>query len=238
MDIPQHLIEHAVLDLNGVYLKLDATNSPITGLLIINVPRASSTNRILDLQVAGSTKWYLQENGASAWTNNVTMSNGTAINTSSNGTLYFCNTATTGTGDKTKMSVGGGTSTSSSGTIVSFTIIPTYNQTGTCANTDLLIKRTETAVGSGTQLLIDAQVGSTSKFNVNNTGTITIIGDLNHDGSNIGFFGTAPTAKSSAYTITNPTTNRTYDANSTTINELADIMATLINDLQAYGLIG
>ena len=81
-------------------------------------------------------------------------------------------------------------------------------------------------------------MGSTSKFNVNNTGTITIIGDLNHDGSNIGFFGTAPTAKSSAYTITNPTTNRTYDANSTTINELADIMATLINDLQAYGLIG
>lgn len=50
-------------------------------------------------------------------------------------------------------------------------ITPTYNQTsGTAANTDLLINRTETAVGSGEQKLIDAQVGSASKFTVWNTG--------------------------------------------------------------------
>jgi len=50
-------------------------------------------------------------------------------------------------------------------------ITPTYNQTsGTAANTDLLIKRTETAVGSGAQLLIDAQVGGVSKFRVSNAG--------------------------------------------------------------------
>jgi len=50
-------------------------------------------------------------------------------------------------------------------------ITPNYNQTsGTASNTDLLINRTETAVGSGAQKLIDAQVGNVSKFNVSNTG--------------------------------------------------------------------
>ncbi|MFA4902878.1 MAG: hypothetical protein WC600_09045 [Desulfobaccales bacterium] len=50
-------------------------------------------------------------------------------------------------------------------------ITPVYNQTsGTAANTDLFINRIETAVGSGAQYLIDAQVGSLSKFNVTNLG--------------------------------------------------------------------
>lgn len=44
-------------------------------------------------------------------------------------------------------------------------ITPTYNQSsGTAANTDLLINRTETAVGSGSQRLIDLQTGGTSRF--------------------------------------------------------------------------
>ncbi|MFH1952593.1 MAG: hypothetical protein ABIL06_13350 [Pseudomonadota bacterium] len=51
-------------------------------------------------------------------------------------------------------------------------IIPTYNQTSTASATDLLINRTETAVGTGAQLLIDAQVGSASKFSVSNTGSL------------------------------------------------------------------
>ena len=42
------------------------------------------------------------------------------------------------------------------------------------ANTDLLINRTETAVGSGAQYLFDAQVGGVSKFNVTNTGRVGI----------------------------------------------------------------
>lgn len=55
-------------------------------------------------------------------------------------------------------------------------IEPTYNQlSGTATNTDLLISRTQTAVGSGTQLLIDAQVGGSSKFSVDNTGVINTV---------------------------------------------------------------
>ena len=34
-----------------------------------------------------------------------------------------------------------------------------------------------------------------------------------------------------AYTITNDTTDRTYDANATSAAELADVLATLIRDL-------
>lgn len=40
-----------------------------------------------------------------------------------------------------------------------------------------------------------------------------------------------------AYTVTNVTADRAYDANATTLDELADVLGTLIADLQAYGLL-
>ena len=65
------------------------------------------------------------------------------------------------------------TRTNTSGATTAVSITPTYNQaSGTAANTDLLINRTQTAVGSGAQLLIDAQVGGSSKFNLSNTGRV------------------------------------------------------------------
>jgi hypothetical protein len=51
-------------------------------------------------------------------------------------------------------------------------ITPTYNQTSTASGTDLTINRTETAVGSGAQFLIDAQTGGASKFSVTNGGLV------------------------------------------------------------------
>jgi len=39
------------------------------------------------------------------------------------------------------------------------------------------------------------------------------------------------------YTIANVSTDRSYDANSTSISELADVLGTLIADLQASGMI-
>lgn len=42
---------------------------------------------------------------------------------------------------------------------------------------------------------------------------------------------------SSAYTVTNVTTDRTYNANSYTMDELADVLGTLIADLQTRGLL-
>lgn len=69
-------------------------------------------------------------------------------------------------------------------------------------------------------------------------GDVQIGGDLDHDGSLVGFYGTAPTAQSAAYTPSNVTPDRSYDADSTTLDEVADVLGTLIADLQAVGLVG
>ena len=79
-------------------------------------------------------------------------------------------------------------------------------------------------------------VTKSSGFRVVNE--LEVDGDINHDGTNVGFYGTAPVAQSAAYTPTNVTTDRAYDANSTTLDEVADVLGTLIADLQATGLIG
>ena len=40
-----------------------------------------------------------------------------------------------------------------------------------------------------------------------------------------------------AYTVTNVSTDRTYDANATTVDELADVLGTLIADLKSIQVI-
>ncbi len=67
-----------------------------------------------------------------------------------------------------------GSMTQSSGTTTVLSLSPTINQTDTAGYTTLLINPTETAIGSGSKLLIDARVGGTSKFSVDNTGAVTI----------------------------------------------------------------
>ena len=68
--------------------------------------------------------------------------------------------------------------TNSSGDTINLSIDNTVNQTGTAGHTDLLINRTETAAGSGTQRLIDAQVDSVSQFYVDNAGNLTAVGTV------------------------------------------------------------
>jgi len=45
-------------------------------------------------------------------------------------------------------------------------------------------------------------------------------------------------AAPAAYTLTNVTPDRAYDANSTSLDEIADTLGTLIADLKALGLVG
>ena len=45
-------------------------------------------------------------------------------------------------------------------------------------------------------------------------------------------------ASSARYTVTNVTTDRTFDADSTTTAELADVHGTLLTDLRERGIIG
>jgi len=55
--------------------------------------------------------------------------------------------------------------------------------------------------------------------------------------SEIGFFGVSPATQRTGYTtFSNLSTDRTCDADSTTVEELADILGTLIEDLKTLGL--
>ena len=56
-------------------------------------------------------------------------------------------------------------------------------------------------------------------------------------GGSVGFFGVAPATRPGTYNITNLTTDRSYDANATTLDEVADTLGTLIGDLRTLGLI-
>jgi hypothetical protein len=61
---------------------------------------------------------------------------------------------------------------------VAVRIAPTYNQlSGTAANTDLEINRTNTAVGSGTQLFWDAKLGGVSISRMDTAGNLIIASD-------------------------------------------------------------
>lgn len=64
---------------------------------------------------------------------------------------------------------------------------------------------------------------------------VEIDGDLNHDGSNVGLFGVTPAARPAAYTITNDATDRTFNADTVAVAELADVVATVIKDLTTIG---
>jgi len=69
-----------------------------------------------------------------------------------------------------------------------------------------------------------------------NTTTGTKIGTSTSQ--KLGFYNATPVVRPSAYTPTNVTTDRSYDANATSIDEVADVLGTLIADLQSLGLIG
>lgn len=94
------------------------------------------------------------------------------------GNAAYAAVSSSGTG--TFVQVGGsGTSSATSGSVVYMSVLPIYNQAAaTTANTDFLINRTETSLGSGTQNLIDAQVASASKFRVDNTGQIVTVSSV------------------------------------------------------------
>lgn len=157
-----------------------ATTTTLTDLLIN--PAAKAAGNLIDAQVGGVSKFSVTNAGAVVAAagiiatgqfvsgNNIFRSSGTYANTSTLLNLIATYTGTTGTTNVVSIS-------------------PTYNQTsGTSANTDLLINRTETAVGSGAQYLIDAQVGGVSKFSVSNTG-------VGYFAGNVGIGTTSPTSK-------------------------------------------
>jgi hypothetical protein len=108
--------------------------------------------------------------------------------------------------------------TNASGTFVDLSITPTYNQTSTAAATDLLINRTQTAVGSGAQLLADFQVGGTSKFKVDNTGAVVAVGAIS--GSNLSGTNTGDQTAGTGLTLTTGAFSVNTSQNISTLSNL------------------
>lgn len=67
---------------------------------------------------------------------------------------------------------------------------------------------------------------------------LKLLGPLNHDGTTVGFYGHTPSAQPAAYTVTNPTTDRGLNVTADTLAQVAQVLGTLIADLQTQGLIG
>jgi hypothetical protein len=58
-----------------------------------------------------------------------------------------------------------------------------------------------------------------------------------HTGNLLGFYGATPVTRPAAYTFSNGVTDRTINCNSTTVDELADVVYTLWSDLRSLGLL-
>lgn len=140
-----------------------------TGLptsILLNVTKTAVANysaKLIDLKVGGASKFNVDSNG------NTTIAGGFGAGSSSLSNLTLTNVNVNSYGLYMAHTLN-----ATSGVINIIKLTPTYNQTsGTASNTDIFVNRTETAVGSGAQLLIDLQVGGVSKFKVDNKGLVT-----------------------------------------------------------------
>ena len=103
------------------------------------------------------------------------------------------------------------------------------------------IRLNGTYVNAGIDLSLSTQTGPAIKLgNGHNiqlgTGAGTKMGTASNE--KWALWGKTPVVQPPAYTVTNLTADRTLDANFTTIDELADILGTLIQDIQSWGGVG
>lgn len=124
-------------------------------------------------------------------------------------------------GNATSMNIGYDTASSCSLTL---------NNIGAGAMTVHLISSSDWSFNSSTLTIGDAN------NIVINTTTGTKIGT--GITQKIGFWNATPVIQSTGYAITNKTSDKTLDCNATSIDELADVLGTLIDDLKTYGILG
>ena len=94
------------------------------------------------------------------------------------------------------------TGTKSSGEDFGVKFTPTYNQTSTAGAADIFSNRTETAIGSGSQFLLEMQTAAADKFTVDRTGLMGLVAGIDqtfnpnttHSGLNVGSFAGDPSS--------------------------------------------
>lgn len=99
-----------------------------------------------------------------------------------------------------------------------------------------------TAMGLDQWLWVDATHASRKArrvFNVYDTAAREALRmEASGSAAMLGFFGHAAAVQPAAYTVSNPTANRTLDETNVTLTQLAQIVGTLIQDVQTMGLVG
>ena len=78
---------------------------------------------------------------------------------------------------------------------------------------------------------------ATFQSTLNVQGTMTMFGDLNHDGSRVGFYGRTPVTRSSGWFVSGGPDDRTLFVNSASTLEVAEVLGTLIRQLERVGII-
>jgi hypothetical protein len=127
-----------------------------------------------------------------------------------------------------------------------------FYMTNHTAGGDLIIRvrnvadtANETAIYAHSDGAVDLYYNAVKEFETKSGGVIVddelqVNGALNHDGTTVGFYGTTPAAQSAAYTRTATVVeSRTLaaSASATTTNN-NNVLAALIADLQAIGILG
>jgi len=105
---------------------------------------------------------------------------------------------------------------------------------------DLLLRSfggTHALVGPTTAFPLHLITSNTDRIIIAANGAVRNLGDWGHEGTNLGFFSVTPRVIANAYTLTNPTEDRSFDADTVAVAELADVVATVIQDLINYGLL-
>lgn len=121
------------------------------------------------------------------------------------------------------------------------TVAPPEVETSGSIGPDLSRYAAEGHTHSGVNLSDAQTVGGAKTFTAKATfnNEVEIDGDLNHDGTNIGFHGATPVPRDTGWSVTNVTVTRSYDADTVTLAVLADVVGTLIeNVLKARGDLG
>ena len=160
------------------YTTNKATSGDDTGLVINQTNTASpGTSYLINAGVAGNSKFKVNTAGAVTATSIIvgTSFRGASLNAvANNNTLSVQIRNFTNADNAIEMAIG--TASQTTGHFNGVAILPNYSSTGDASGTDLLVNRTEESTGSGAQLLADFQVGSASKFSVDNEGSTDIGG--------------------------------------------------------------
>lgn len=150
-----------------------------TGIsLSITSTASSSSSLLVDLKLGGNSQFtvdkdgYVSIRGTSGLIRAAQAGGSLTLRPGSVGSITLSDANSSSTSLGVVVKAANATYSQSSGTLRAFEVSPVYNQSGTAANRDLVVNRTETALGSGEQSLLWLGVASNARMRVSNTGSV------------------------------------------------------------------